>query len=68
MDSNDLNGIVVSSLVIRADGEGCRGKVASISEDPIAKGDERGITVGVQWDNGTFSYLTPDALKSAPKK
>jgi hypothetical protein len=68
MDANNLNGISISSVVIRADGEGCRGQVTSISEDPVAKGDERGITVGVQWDNGTFSYFTPEALKPAAKK
>ncbi len=68
MEANSLNGISISAIVIRADGEGCRGKVTSISEDPVAKGDEKGITVGVHWDNGTFSYFTPEALKLAVKK
>ncbi len=68
MESTELNGIAVDTRVIRAEGEGCRGVVTSVREDPVAKGDERGVVVGVQWDNGTFSYFTPDALKVAPKK
>lgn len=68
MESSDLNGIALEARVVRTEGEGCRGVVTSVREDPVAKGDERGVVVGVQWDNGTFSYLTPDALKVAPKK
>lgn len=62
----DLNsGITENASVMRIDGTGVKGVVVSLTEDTTGKGDssERGVIVGVQWDNGTMSYLTPDALK-----
>ncbi len=63
MDLN--NGIIVDTRVMRTDGTGVKGVVVSVREDSTGKGDasERGVIVGVQWDNGTMSYFTPDALR-----
>jgi len=68
MEATEIDGIEMDARVVRADGTGCKGIVSSVREDSIAKGDERGIIIGVQWDNGTYSYFTPDALKVASKK
>ena len=63
---NEQNTVSLDARVMKADGTGVRGIVISISDDHHNKGDasERGIIIGVQWDNGTLSYVTPDALRT----
>ena len=54
--------------VKRVQGSPALGIVTSIRADSgggASERGERGIMVGVQWDNGTFSYFTPDALELA---
>lgn len=45
--------------------EGLQGTVKEIKEDSAAVSDpdEAGVVVGVLWDNGTFSYFTPENLE-----
>jgi len=66
MDQQGLNGISVDGKVVRADGTGVRGVVVSIREEIGTKAvsSESGIIIGVQWDNGTLSFFTPDALRA----
>ena len=54
--------------VKRKSGTGCLGTVQSVrSETTASTGDltSKGLLVQVQWDNGTLSYFTPDALEQA---
>ena len=61
----DQSSISMDSRVVKSDGTGVRGIVVSVSEDHNNKGEssERGVIIGVQWDNGTLSYVTPDSLR-----
>ena len=63
----EIGDLAVKKRVMRADGVGIQGVVVSIREDALATGDksEQGIVVGVRWDNGTYSYFTPERLKPA---
>ena len=55
-----------SDRVRRADGTGSYGVVVAVRNDaagtPGDKGD-KGIIVGVQWDSGSYSLFTPEALE-----
>jgi len=68
---NEKNGGVelkISDRVRRVDGQGTNGLVKTIRHDSLASAsirDEKGLLIGVQWDNGTYSYLTPESLRLA---
>ncbi len=50
----------------KAGGSACAGVVRSIREEsrPSKIGDdEKALLVTVLWDNGTFSYVAPEALE-----
>ena len=53
--------------VKRSGGRGCFGTVKDVTTDVTAssaEARERGLVVKVQWDNGTLSALSPDALET----
>lgn len=57
--------IKVSDRVKRSNGESCVGTVKEIRfESTAAKSEnkEKNPIIGVQWDNGTYSFFTPEAL------
>jgi len=57
--------IKVNDRVKRATGLGCSGLVKEVrTEASVARIEpsEKTNMVNVLWDNGTFSYLSPDAL------
>lgn len=52
--------------VQRTNGQGPLGFVVSIRHDSAAVSstrEESGVLVGVNWDNGSYSFFTPSALK-----
>lgn len=56
--------------VRRATQKGCDGTVIEVRTELESAGlseesRERGVMVGVKWDNGTISFLAPDALEAA---
>ncbi len=56
----------VNDRVQRASGKGPLGFVTSIRTDSLAVSstrEESGILLGVQWDNGSYSFFTPTSLK-----
>ncbi len=56
----------VSDRVKRAGGQGCVGVVKELRDEVMAskvESPENGLLVNVLWDNGTLSYLSPDALE-----
>ncbi len=59
--------IKVEDRVKRADGNGCYGLVkdvrTEITANTLDTHKEKALLVSVLWDNGTFSYLTPDNLE-----
>ena len=66
-DENEkaLTTLKVKDRVTRSDAIGSKGTVTSVRLDAISPtGDrrDRGVTIGVQWDNGTFSYFDPAGL------
>ena len=55
----------IQDRVKRVEGEQSEGTVTMVRAEThgtAAERKERGVIIGVQWDNGTFSYFTPDAL------
>lgn len=64
---SNRNGFEIDARVMRADGTKIVGVITSVREDSQASSDrsERGVVLGVQWDNGTFSYFTPNQLIAA---
>jgi len=60
------NKLEVSDRVRRKEMRGCLGRVKDIrAEVTLSAADtkEKALLVSVQWDNGTLSYFTPDALE-----
>lgn len=58
--------IKANDRVRRKKREGCFGTVQDVREEVTATSldaNECGLLVSVLWDNGTFSYFTPDALE-----
>ena len=56
----------VDDRVKRAKIPGCRGVVKELRTEITASTEEareKSLMVSVLWDNGTLSYLTPDALE-----
>lgn len=56
----------VSDRVKRATGDGCLGVIKEIREETMAarvESPQKSPLVNVLWDNGTLSYLSPDALQ-----
>lgn len=53
--------------VKRANVPGCLGVVKEIKVDVMATPEsrEKGVMIGVLWDNGTLSYLAPHCLVEA---
>ena len=53
--------------VKRADGSGCLGTVVEIQDesDKGSEHNEKGVLISVQWDNGTYSYFTPEGITLA---
>lgn len=60
----------INDRVKRTDQPSIKGLVTALREDvTVSKADlkEAGTIVGVQWDSGTFSYFSPDALEVVAK-
>ena len=58
--------IKVQDRVRRLNQPGCHGVVRELKTEVTAvtpEAREKGLMVTVQWDNGTFSYMGPDALE-----
>jgi hypothetical protein len=56
----------VNDRVKRVSGSGCLGVVKEIREEIVGtSGDtkDKAVLVKVQWDNGTLSYFSPEALE-----
>ena len=65
MTTNTTKKIKEKDKVRRHDQKGPFGVVSALRYDSAGGNSDRhekGVIIGVQWDNGTFSYLTPDAL------
>ena len=65
-EENKIKKIKENDRVKRIQGASTQGLVTLIRTDSgggAAERGERGVMIGVQWDNGTFSYFTPDALE-----
>lgn len=61
----NLNGtLAVNDRVKRKGGKGCFGIVREIRQEVTASSElrEPGLNIGVQWDNGTFSFFSIDGL------
>jgi hypothetical protein len=59
-------GIKPEDKVQRRNQPGCYGTVRDVRKEVTASSVDSGtqaFLVSVQWDNGTFSYFTPDALE-----
>lgn len=57
-----------SDRVKRKDGAGCEGMVKEIREEltsSVEDSDEKAVMIQVLWDNGTLSYMSPEALETA---
>ena len=56
--------IQVNDRVVIAKTPGIQGVVKEIRSETTAKQDskEKGLMIQVLWDNGTLSYLAPEAL------
>jgi len=64
--SNATEKIKVNDRVKRAKIPGCHGVVKELRTEVTAssvEARERSLMVSVLWDNGTLSYMTPDALE-----
>jgi hypothetical protein len=64
------NKLVVDARVKRSDGSSIRGTVVSVRFDTTggnAEKSDRGVIVGVNWDNGPLSYFTPEGLQVIEK-
>ena len=60
----------VGDRVIKKDESGVRGVIKNMRpEVGNTKGskEEKNMIVNVQWDNGTLSYCSPDALLNSPE-
>lgn len=59
--------IKISDRVKRADQPGCYGTVKDVREETSAKVTDKerdnSLLINVAWDNGTLSYMTPNALE-----
>lgn len=59
--------IKISDRVKRVDQPGCFGTVKDVREETSAKvtdkDKENSLLINVHWDNGTLSYMTPNALE-----
>ena len=56
----------LNDRVKRVNAAGCLGTVKEIKSDvtaSTAEAREKNITINVQWDNGTLSYLSPQSLE-----
>jgi len=56
----------VSDRVKRAKIPGCHGIVKELRTEVTAssaEAREKSLIISVQWDNGTLSYMTPEALE-----
>ncbi len=56
----------LNDRVKRVNVAGCLGTVKEIKSDvtaSTAEAREKNITINVQWDNGTLSYLSPQSLE-----
>ena len=57
--------------VKRVDGTGCLGTVVEVLDEvqngsqSAEKKNEKGVIITVEWDNGTYSHFTPEALADA---
>lgn len=59
-----------ADVVRRIQGTPIRGVVTSIRNDSgggASSRGERGVMIGVKWDNGSFSYFVPDSLEVVGK-
>lgn len=60
------NKFKVNDRVKRIKGVGCHGIVKELkTEVTAARADskDKPVMITVQWDNGTFSYFTPESLE-----
>ncbi len=59
--------IKVNDRVKRIGQAGCYGTVKDVRQESTAKmtekDNESALLVNVNWDNGTLSYMTPEALE-----
>ena len=59
--------ISVNDRVKRIEQAGCFGTVKDVREEVTAKATDKdregSLLINVAWDNGTLSYMTPDALE-----
>ena len=66
-----LEKIEVNMRVRRANKIGCCGTVKDVrtevtkARNEKKDNDRNSLMINVQWDNGTVSYLAPDALEAA---
>ena len=64
--TNETKKLKAQDRVKRINIPGCLGTVKEIKNEVTAKSQdsrEKNLMVSVQWDNGTVSYMTPDALE-----
>ncbi|MCB0336830.1 MAG: hypothetical protein KDD62_11015 [Bdellovibrionales bacterium] len=54
--------------VIQKEKPGCQGIIKMLREETVGSSgavDNKAIMIKVLWDNGTYSYFSPDALSKA---
>ena len=61
----------VDDRVKRASGTGCAGVIKDVREETMAtkvETPQKSMLVNVLWDNGTLSYVSPEAIVHADSK
>lgn len=67
-DRKDQINMKISDRVRRKDKEGCCGVIKDIRDEitgTASEPPEKSLMIKVLWDNGTASYLSPEALEHA---
>jgi hypothetical protein len=64
-DTGVMNKWKVQDRVKRVNNVGCSGVVKEIKIDVMGAADskDKGIMIGVLWDNGTLSFIAPHCLE-----
>lgn len=68
MGGTKQNGMLaINDRVKRKGGKGCFGIVKEIRQEVTASSElrEPGLSIGVQWDNGTYSFFSVEGLEVA---
>ena len=67
----DMPSIKIGDRVIAVERQSIKGIVKDVRSEVTAKPDqkdkEKSLLVSVLWDNGTFSYFSPEKLKVVEK-